>query len=67
VKEAFPKAVIIRPSDIYGYEDRFLRYYAGLRAIPFGIIPVLNRGVDVMKRPVHVSEFKSHDTDHVVM
>ena len=59
MKEAFPEAVIVRPSDIYGYEDRFLRYYAGLRVIPFGIIPVLKRGVDVMKKPVHVSKWKS--------
>ena len=55
VKEAFPDAVIVRPSDIYGNEDRFLKYYARLRLLPFGMVPVLRRGEGVMKRPVFVS------------
>jgi len=30
VREEFPEATIIRPSDIWGQEDRFLRVYAGI-------------------------------------
>ena len=26
VRDEFPEAIIFRPSDIYGQEDRFLRY-----------------------------------------
>ena len=28
VREEFPEAIVFRPADIYGSEDRFLRYYA---------------------------------------
>ncbi len=62
VKEAFPDAVIVRPSDIYGHEDRFLRYYASLRIFPFGLIPVLDHGVGITKRPVYVCVHHGHVT-----
>ena len=55
VRDAFPDATIVRPADVYGHEDRFLRYYANLRVFPFGMIPMLRRGYDVIKRPVYVS------------
>lgn len=55
VREAFPGATIVRPADVYGHEDRFLRYYASLRISPFGMIPLLSRGKEVIKRPVYVS------------
>lgn len=28
MREAFPEATIIKPSDIFGREDRFLNYFA---------------------------------------
>lgn len=55
VREAFPDAVIVRPADVYGPEDRLLRFYARLKFFPFGVIPVLRGGEGVVKRPVHVS------------
>lgn len=55
MRDVFPEATIVRPSDVYGFEDRFLRYYASLRVFPFGIVPVLSRGNDTIKRPVYVS------------
>ena len=55
VLDAFPSATIIRPSDTYGHEDRFLNYYASLRVFPFGMIPLWNGGEGVEKRPVYVS------------
>lgn len=30
VREEFPEATIIRPSDIWGQEDRFLRVFSGI-------------------------------------
>lgn len=30
VREEFPETTIIRPSDIWGQEDRFLRVYSGI-------------------------------------
>ena len=57
VMDTFPSATIIRPSDTFGHEDRFLNYYASLKVFPFGMIPVLNGGEGVEKMPVYVSLF----------
>lgn len=54
VKEAFPRATIIRPADIYGHEDRFLSYYASMRGFPFHLVPILDRGNNTHKLPVYV-------------
>ena len=55
VRDIFPDVTIVRPADVYGHEDRFLRYYASLRIFPFGMIPLLKGGEGVVKRPVYVS------------
>ena len=55
MKEAFPRATIVRPSDIYGHEDRFLSFYASMRGFPFHLVPVLDRGNHTHKSPVYVS------------
>ena len=54
MKEAFPTATIVRPADIYGHEDRFLSFYASMRAFPFHLVPVLDRGNSSHKLPVYV-------------
>ena len=55
VLDVLPSATIIRPSDTFGHEDRFLNYYASLRAFPFGMVPMLNGGEGVEKMPIYVS------------
>ncbi len=57
VRSEFPEAVIIRPSVMFGEDDRFLYYYLnGKRRTPF-TIPLWRRGEKTIKIPVHVSFF----------
>lgn len=56
VREEFPSAVIFRPSDIYGQEDRFLRYYIhGWRRTGHWI-GLWKKGEETIKQPVAVSD-----------
>ncbi|KAJ3214864.1 hypothetical protein HDU67_001129 [Dinochytrium kinnereticum] len=55
VKEEFPTATIVRPSTLFGHEDKFLNmmgYYA--KFSPFGF-PLFNNGKTVV-RPVYVND-----------
>ncbi|XP_078582501.1 NADH dehydrogenase [ubiquinone] 1 alpha subcomplex subunit 9, mitochondrial-like isoform X2 [Branchiostoma floridae x Branchiostoma japonicum] len=54
VKEAFPDATILRPAQMFGREDRFLNYYANLRA--FGGVPLISRGRKTIRQPVYVGD-----------
>ncbi|XP_042208512.1 NADH dehydrogenase [ubiquinone] 1 alpha subcomplex subunit 9, mitochondrial-like [Homarus americanus] len=56
VLDAFPEATVFRPSDVYGQEDRFLRYYAGLWRHQGRIMPLPKAGKDVWKQPVYVGD-----------
>ncbi|KAG0719216.1 NADH dehydrogenase [ubiquinone] 1 alpha subcomplex subunit 9, mitochondrial [Chionoecetes opilio] len=56
VRDAFPEATIFRPSDVYGQEDRFLRYYAGLWRHQGKGLPLPKAGKDIWKQPVFVSD-----------
>ncbi|EAT38719.1 AAEL009414-PA [Aedes aegypti] len=56
VREEFPEAVIFRPADIYGQEDRFLRYYAHLWRRQFRGMPLWYKGERTVKQPVHCSD-----------
>lgn len=56
VREEFPQATIIRPSDIYGSEDRFLRYYAHIWRRQFRSMPLWHKGERTVKQPVFVSD-----------
>lgn len=51
VREAFPTATILRPSLMFGREDRFVNRFAGMIA-GAPIVPVLRAGVKF--QPVHV-------------
>ncbi|XP_023387349.1 NADH dehydrogenase [ubiquinone] 1 alpha subcomplex subunit 9, mitochondrial [Pteropus vampyrus] len=52
VRNAFPEATIIKPSDIFGREDRFLNYFANIRW--FGGVPLISLGMKTVKQPVYV-------------
>ncbi|XP_004643624.1 NADH dehydrogenase [ubiquinone] 1 alpha subcomplex subunit 9, mitochondrial [Octodon degus] len=52
VRDAFPEATIIKPSDIFGREDRFLNHIAGIRA--FVGVPLISLGMKTVKQPVYV-------------
>ncbi|XP_036154457.1 NADH dehydrogenase [ubiquinone] 1 alpha subcomplex subunit 9, mitochondrial isoform X1 [Myotis myotis] len=52
VRNAFPEAIIIKPSDIFGREDRYLNYFANMRC--FGGIPLVSLGKKTVKQPVYV-------------
>ncbi|KAL5007556.1 hypothetical protein ScPMuIL_016362 [Solemya velum] len=57
VKEEFPDATIFRPADIYGSEDRFLRYYANMWRRGGGhTMPLWKKGDCTVKMPVFVSD-----------
>ncbi|XP_018324532.1 NADH dehydrogenase [ubiquinone] 1 alpha subcomplex subunit 9, mitochondrial [Agrilus planipennis] len=52
----FPDAVIIRPADMYGQEDRFLRYYLAFWRRQGTWLPLWKKGECTVKQPVHVSD-----------
>lgn len=56
VRDAFPEATVFRPSDVYGQEDRFLRYYAGLWRHQGLLVPLPKAGKDIWKQPVYISD-----------
>jgi len=56
VREEFPDATIFRPADIYGQEDRFLRYYAHFWRRTFTWLPLWHRGEKTVKQPVYVGD-----------
>ncbi|XP_055383590.1 NADH dehydrogenase [ubiquinone] 1 alpha subcomplex subunit 9, mitochondrial [Condylostylus longicornis] len=56
VRSEFPEATIIRPSDMYGQEDRFLRYYAHIWRRQLRGMPLWYKGERTIKQPVCVSD-----------
>lgn len=56
VREEFPDAIIFRPSDIYGQEDRFLRYYISLWRHQLKWMPLYMKGEHTIKQPVYVGD-----------
>ncbi len=64
VRETYPWATIIRPTQLFGTEDKFLHYYANM-AKTFGFIPLIESGqaltqpvwaVDVAKTIVRITD-----------
>ena len=56
VREEFPEAVIIRPSDMFGNRDRFLTYYASFWRRQGKGMPLWKKGEQTVKQPVFVSD-----------
>lgn len=56
VRDEFPDAIIFRPSDIYGQEDRFLRYYSHIWRRMFRYMPLWHNGEMTFKQPVYVED-----------
>ena len=56
VREEFPEAVIFRPADIYGQEDRFLTAYASNWRHQLKGLPLWKKGEETVKQPVFVSD-----------
>jgi len=54
VRQEFPEATIFRPADMWGQEDRFLRYYSHFFRRTFTWIPLWHRGEKTIKQPVYV-------------
>ncbi|KAM4747946.1 NADH dehydrogenase [ubiquinone] 1 alpha subcomplex subunit 9, mitochondrial [Rhinophrynus dorsalis] len=52
VREAFPEAIIMKPSEIYGREDKFFNHFANMRR--FGGVPLIAFGKKTVKQPVYV-------------
>ncbi|KAJ8391067.1 hypothetical protein AAFF_G00096880 [Aldrovandia affinis] len=53
VREEFPDAVIMKPSEMFGREDRFFNHFANMRW--FGkAVPMIAMGKQTVKQPVHV-------------
>ncbi len=56
VREEFPEAVIFRPADMYGQEDRFLTYYASYWRRQLKGMPLWKKGEHTVKQPVFFSD-----------
>ncbi|XP_076878121.1 NADH dehydrogenase [ubiquinone] 1 alpha subcomplex subunit 9, mitochondrial [Brachyhypopomus gauderio] len=55
VRDEFPDAVIIKPSEFFGREDRFFNHYINMRW--FGrATPLISRGKKTIKQPCHVAD-----------
>lgn len=55
VRKAFPGSIIVRPSSLFGYEDRLLNLIGLFSAIPVGY-PVVNHG-KALRHPLYVGDF----------
>merc|ERR1712241_977451 len=52
VRDVFPDATIMRPAEMFGFDDRFLHYYADTRRRWFRSVPLYRRGEYTTKMPV---------------
>ncbi|KAH0616357.1 hypothetical protein JD844_027397 [Phrynosoma platyrhinos] len=52
VRQEFPDAIILKPSEIFGREDRFFNHYANMRW--FVGVPLIAFGKKTVKQPVYV-------------
>lgn len=55
VKEAYPWATIIRPTQLFGPEDRLLNWFANAAAGTFPFVPFIDGG-DALLQPVYMDD-----------
>ncbi|XP_076328999.1 NADH:ubiquinone oxidoreductase subunit 39 [Tachypleus tridentatus] len=56
VRQEFPETTVFRPADMYGHEDRFLRYYSHFWRRNIRNLPLWKKGRETIKQPVFVSD-----------
>ncbi|CAG0914982.1 unnamed protein product [Notodromas monacha] len=56
VREEYPEAIIFRPADVWGQEDRFMRYHAMWWRRQSSFYPLWKKGDHVIKQPVYVGD-----------
>ncbi|KAL3841946.1 hypothetical protein ACJMK2_020023 [Sinanodonta woodiana] len=57
VREEFPEAIIFRPADIYGFEDRFVNYFLStIRRVRLNLLPLYKKGKETIKQPIYVGD-----------
>ncbi|KAF0306148.1 NADH dehydrogenase [ubiquinone] 1 alpha subcomplex subunit 9, mitochondrial [Amphibalanus amphitrite] len=56
VREEFPDAVVFRPADMFGQEDRFTRYFVSLTRHQGKWMPLYRKGEHTIKQPVFVGD-----------
>ncbi|XP_015430499.1 PREDICTED: NADH dehydrogenase [ubiquinone] 1 alpha subcomplex subunit 9, mitochondrial [Dufourea novaeangliae] len=56
VREEFPNATIVRPSDVYGQGDYFLSHYMNPLRRSLRQIPLWEKGKKTEKQPIYVSD-----------
>lgn len=52
VRDAFPDAIILKSSEMFGREDRYLNHYSNMRW--FGGVPLISFGKKSVKQPIYV-------------
>ncbi|XP_017274390.1 NADH dehydrogenase [ubiquinone] 1 alpha subcomplex subunit 9, mitochondrial [Kryptolebias marmoratus] len=53
VREEFPEAIIMKPSEMFGREDQFFNYFANMRWFS-SAVPLIAMGKKTVKQPVYV-------------
>lgn len=56
VREEFPEATVFRPSDMFGQEDRFTRYFISMTRHQGKWMPLYRKGEHTIKQPVFVGD-----------
>jgi len=56
VRAHFPEAIIFRPADVFGMEDRFLRYYSNIFRYGYKTLTLPKGGKGIYKQPIFVSD-----------
>ncbi|XP_037086953.1 NADH dehydrogenase [ubiquinone] 1 alpha subcomplex subunit 9, mitochondrial-like [Pollicipes pollicipes] len=56
VREEFPDAIVFRPADMFGQEDRFTRYFTSLTRHQGKWMPLYGKGEHTIKQPVFVGD-----------